>query len=95
KINDRISGAIKNGAIKNQNKGVLIKLVKLSQLIYKTPLLNAEELASKIKVSVSTINRYLKILKIIGVSELKGARKTGGYLITNSFQSEIKKINEK
>ena len=75
--------------MKNQSKAVLIKLVRLSQLIYRSPLLNAKELASKINVSVSTVNRYLKILKTIGVSELKGARKTGGYLIRNSFQSEI------
>lgn len=93
RINDRINDRIKSGVIKSQSKIVVIKIVRLSQLIYRSPLLNAKELASKINISVPTVSRYLKILKLIGVSELKGAKKTGGYQIISLFQSEIETIN--
>ncbi|MDP3441439.1 MAG: HTH domain-containing protein, partial [Ignavibacteria bacterium] len=89
RINDRINDGIKSGAIDSQSKDVLLKLSRLTQFIYITPLMNAEELASKLNISISTVNRYLKTLKLIGVSELHGARKTGGYIITPSFESEI------
>jgi len=48
----------------------------------------------QIHVSIPTVNRYLKTLRIIGVSETKGARKSGGYVITQLFESEIEKNNE-
>lgn len=70
---------------------MLIKLTELAKVVYWNPLLNAEELAQRIRVSVATINRYLKILKTENVTELRGSRKKGGFSITQVFQSEIEK----
>jgi ATP-dependent DNA helicase RecG len=92
KINDRINDRIKKGIIDNQSKIVQAKLCELAQFIYKMPLSNAKELALSINVSVPTVNRYLKLLKLIGVSELQGARKTGGYILTDSFKSDLGKV---
>ena len=93
-MSDRISDRIKSGVIIRPKKEIRFKLDKLVQIIYIQPLLNAEELASKINVSVPTANRYLRTLKLIGVFELKGAYKTGGYIITHSFESVIEINNE-
>lgn len=90
KINDRIKEGVDTEVIDAQSKGVIENLVRLTSLIYQTPLLNADELAVKINVSTPTVNRYLKILKQLNISESQGARKTGGYKLTAEF---IKQLN--
>jgi len=68
---------------------VVDNLIKLVNIIYQTPLLNANELAKAIDVSIPTINRYLRILRTLIISELQGARKTGGYRITENFRKYL------
>jgi len=68
---------------------VVDNLTNLVNLIYQTPLLNADELAKGIDVSIPTINRYLRILRKLFISELKGARKSGGYIITKDFSKYL------
>jgi ATP-dependent DNA helicase RecG len=93
RLNDRINNVLKNRLTDKVGNTVINKLIELTTHIYWNPLLNAEELANKIHVSVPTINRYLKILKTEKITELRGSRKKGGFSTTQTFQLEIDKIN--
>jgi len=88
-VNDRINSILSNKLSDRIKPTVLVRLTELVQIVYRNPLLNAEELAQKIQVSVPTINRYLKILKTENVTELRGSRKKGGFSTTQVFQLEI------
>lgn len=63
------------------SEGVLSELEHLCQLIANDEGKKAGELNKLINKSLSTIERYLKILKDNGFIEFKGASKTGGYFI--------------
>jgi len=93
-INDRITNTLTSKLASKRKRTVLVKLTELVQLVYWNPLLNAEELAQKIRVSVPTINRYLKILKTENVTELRGSRKKGGFTPTQEFRLEIEKTSK-
>lgn len=92
-INDKINDTLKNNLTDKVEDRVLLKLVELTKVVYWNPLLNAEELAGKLHVSIPTINRYLKILRTEAVTELRGSRKNGGFTTTQAFQLEIEKRN--
>jgi len=93
-VNDRINDLLNNKLAGKTKQTVLVKLTELTKVAYWNPLLNAEELAQKIRVSVPTINRYLKILKTENITELRGSRKKGGFSTTQEFQLEIEKGNK-
>lgn len=93
RINDKINDTLKNNLTNKVEDRVLLKLVELTKVVYWNPLLNAEELAGKLQVSIPTINRYLKILRTEAVTEIRGSRKKGGFTTTQAFQLEIEKRN--
>jgi ATP-dependent DNA helicase RecG len=50
-----------------------------------------EKISETIQKSKPTTERYIKILKEIKIIEFRGAPKTGGYYLTKSVLSKIKK----
>lgn len=91
RLNDRINDTLKSKLTGKVNDTVLLILMELTTVVYWNPLLNDEELANKIHVSVATINRYLKVLRTENITELKGSRKKGGFTTTQAFQLVIEK----
>jgi ATP-dependent DNA helicase RecG len=69
--------------IEGVNEGVTEELTLLLDQIIKYPGRKASELNEQIKKSLSTTERYLKILKEQGFIEFRGAPKTGGYFVLN------------
>ena len=67
--------------IEGVNEGVNEKLSFLYNQITKHPGMKANELNEQINKSLSTTERYLKILKEHEYIEFKGAPKTGGYYL--------------
>jgi ATP-dependent DNA helicase RecG len=52
--------------------------------------LNAVEIASRTKRGLSTIERYLRLLRKKEVIEFRGAPKTGGYYLTEKAKGKLK-----
>lgn len=72
-----------NEGVKLNIEGVTEELTLLYNQIAKYPGKKANELNEQISKSLSTTERYLKILKEQGFIEFRGAPKTGGYYLTN------------
>lgn len=66
-----------NVPIEGVNEGV----IQLWEFIKNTPGKRTPEIAERIGKGISTIERYLKVLKDNDLIEFKGAPKTGGYYI--------------
>ena len=56
------------------------------QLVIENPGISAVQLASKSKLSQSTINRHIARLKQQGLIEHVGANKTGGYRVVERLE---------
>ena len=68
----------RNGELNDELKGLSKGTAdRLCQIIANTPGLRRKELAKKLNVSVSTLDRYIKALP--GRIEHRGAKKTGGW----------------
>jgi len=67
--------------IEGVNEGVKKELIELLAYLEKNPLKKTPEIAQQINKSVSTAERYLKLLKDRGLIEFAGAPKSGGYQI--------------
>lgn len=61
------------------NEGVKNELMTILNLLSNKPLQKAHEIAEQLNKGVSTVERYLRILKDNGLIEFVGAPKTGGY----------------
>ena len=64
------SGGVNGGV--NSKEGLL-------EIITKTGGLNVTELAERIELSIRTVERHIRSLKLEGKIEFRGAPKTGGY----------------
>lgn len=51
--------------------------------------IRANDLAKKIKRSYATTERYLSILRKIGIVTFEGAPKTGGYVLTSKVKQRL------
>jgi len=58
---------------------VKMELIKMIELIKSNNGMRANELAKIMEKGVSTIERYIKLLRTEGYIEFRGAPKTGGY----------------
>jgi len=79
-VNEGVNEGVKLN-IEGVNEGVNEELTLLYNQIAKFPGKKASELNEQINKSLSTTERYLKILKEQGFIEFKGAPKTGGYFL--------------
>ncbi len=70
-----------NPEIEGVSEGVKQELQQVLLFLKSNPLSKAPEMATHIEKGVSTIERYLKLLKDNGLIEYIGAPKTGGYQI--------------
>jgi ATP-dependent DNA helicase RecG len=77
-VNEGVNEGVKLN-IEGVNEGVNEELTLLYNQIAKFPGKKANELNEQINKSLSTTERYLKILKEQGFIEFRGAPKTGGY----------------
>ncbi len=66
-------------------------LTQLVALLINSPGLTGEKIARKLSVSLTTVKRYIKILKENNIIENRGAQKTGGYFITEKFNKRLRK----
>ena len=67
-----VNGGVNQGGEVNSKEGLL-------EIITKTGGLNVTELAERIKLSIRTVERHIRSLKLEGKIEFRGAPKTGGY----------------
>ena len=70
--------------------GVRVEIIKIVELILTREGANALDIATKRGKSKSTIERYLRTAKEVGIIEFKGAPKTGGYYLTKKMKKHIK-----
>jgi ATP-dependent DNA helicase RecG len=80
-INGTINGTINDG-IKN--------IYAVFEMVNEKPGINMIELISKTGKGKTTVHRYVSILKDNEIIEYKGARKTGGYYLTNNAIEKLK-----
>jgi ATP-dependent DNA helicase RecG len=66
-------------SIEGVNEGVKIELMAILNMLSNKPLQRTNEIAEQVNKGISTVERYLRILKDNGLIEFVGAPKTGGY----------------
>ena len=74
-----MSFIVKN--IEGVNEGVKLELISILNALNNQPMLKVPDIASKIDKGISTVERYMKILKENNLVEFAGAPKTGGYIV--------------
>lgn len=89
RVNDRVNEGVSGGRIEGMSAGIKGKLLKLVLAVMNKPLQKADELATGLNVSVPTVNRYIKILRLLEIIEFEGPSKTGGYVLSAQFTKEI------
>ena len=81
-----INGVI-NGAL---SEAIINELVNVLRIIHSQKGINRIELIERIGKAKTTIERYLKILKENNLIEYKGAKKTGGYFLSEYALDKLK-----
>ena len=84
--NDSILKLIREGV----NEGVNENVYDIINILTNVPGLNAVEIASRTKRGLSTVERYLRLLRKKEVIEFKGVPKTGGYYLTPKAKEKLK-----
>jgi ATP-dependent DNA helicase RecG len=84
-VNDGLIDGVNDGLIDRVSDGVRAELVKIVHVVQKQNGCNAADIAKAIKKAKPTTERYIKILRTIGLIEYKGSAKTGGYYITEKL----------
>jgi len=74
-LGDPINGREKDPINETVNEGVN----QLLKIVVENPGKRANDLASLLGKSVHTVERYVKLLKVAGKIEFRGAPKNGGY----------------
>ncbi|GHT63179.1 hypothetical protein FACS189451_09380 [Bacteroidia bacterium] len=78
---DKITNIIREGLNEGLNDVVNI-LLNVSGL-------NAIEMSSRMNKSLAQVERYLRLLRKKGIVEYRGARKTGGYHLTDKAKDKL------
>ena len=81
-----INGVI-NGAL---SEAIINELVNVLRIIHNQKGINRIELIERIGKAKTTIERYLKILKENNLIEYRGAKKTGGYFLSELALDKLK-----
>jgi ATP-dependent DNA helicase RecG len=77
-VNEGVNEGVFQG-IEGVKEGVKDELVFIINILSKKPLQRANEIAKQLDKGISTVERYLKILKEKELIEFEGAPKNGGY----------------
>jgi ATP-dependent DNA helicase RecG len=80
--NEGVSEGVSEGVfheLEGVSEGVKTELNSILTLLKLKPFQKAHEIAEQLNKSVSSVERYLKILRENGMLEFEGAPKTGGY----------------
>ena len=83
---DNILRLIREGV----NEGVNENVYDIISILTNVAGLNAVEIASRTKRGLSTIERYLRLLRKKEIIEFRGAPKTGGYYLTEKAKKLLK-----
>ncbi len=79
-VNEGVNEGVKLN-IEGVNEGVKLELISILNALNNQPMLKVPDIASKIDKGISTVERYMKILKENNLVEFAGAPKTGGYIV--------------
>ena len=81
---------INEGIIEQVSGGVRQNLSALIFFLNQNEGVQTNTIANHLNVSDATIERYISILKKLRVIEYKGAKKTGGFYLSEEFKSKLK-----
>jgi len=87
---DNILKLIREGVSEGVNEGANANIYDIINILTNVAGLNAVEIASRTKRGLSTIERYLRLLRKKEVIELRGAPKTGGYYLTGKAKDSLR-----
>ncbi|MCY7421566.1 MAG: hypothetical protein LH478_07465 [Chitinophagaceae bacterium] len=79
-VNRLIDDGVNDGVTDGVNDGVRMEIVRLVDIVYENEGLKTPDIATKRGKSKPTIERYLKLARVLRILEYKGAPKTGGLL---------------
>jgi predicted HTH transcriptional regulator len=85
----KIQNLIRYG-VDDGSDGVIDGVNDIVQILLNVSGLNASEIALRIKKSIPTVERYLRLLRKKGIIEFKGVPKTGGYHLTEKAKVKLK-----
>lgn len=89
-VNMLIDDGVNDSLIDGVNDGVRNEIIRLTDIIASSEGINTLDLATRRGKSKPTVERYLKLAKLIGVIEFRGAPKTGGYFLTKKMKEKLK-----
>lgn len=72
------------------NEPIKKEMLQITKQIVNQPGISRSELLEKTEKSLATVKRYLKELVDKNVIEYKGAKKTGGYHLTDEAKGKLK-----
>ena len=89
-LNKLLTEGSSEGISKGIGEGLKEDLVEILKLLIKEKGLRISEISEKLKKPQKTLERHVKILKVINAIEYKGSKRTGGYELSTIFLKKIK-----
>jgi len=89
-INKGINEGLNEGLLKEISDDVRKNLNDLLLFLYQNEGVQTGDIAEHLTVSVKTAERYISILKKLELIQYTGAKKTGGYYLSENFKNRIK-----
>jgi len=90
-LNKLLTKSVSEGINEGISEGLKEDLVEILKLLIKEKGLRISEISEKLKKPQKTLERHVKILKVISAIEYKGSKRTGGYELSTIFLRKIKK----
>jgi ATP-dependent DNA helicase RecG len=87
---DAILKLIHEGVNEGVTEGVNENVYDIINILINVAGLNAVEIASRTKRGLSTVERYIRLLRKKEIVEFKGVPKTGGYYLTQKAKDKLK-----
>jgi ATP-dependent DNA helicase RecG len=88
-INHLVDNAINEGEIEGINEGIRAAMVNIIKLVIDKEGIQVSEMVSQLGKSKATVERYLKKMRDLNFIRFIGARKSGGYQITDYLINRI------
>ena len=89
-VKNKIVAGLNAGLNAEISEGIKKLLVEIIILLKTEGKLKLDYIAQKTNKKPRTLERHLKTLRDLGIIELEGSKKIGGYVITNNFEEKIK-----
>ena len=90
-VNDGVNEGVNEGVFEGVNEGVKEGLIRVVKVVLSNPGIVANDISKSIKKAKATTERYIKLLRTMGLIEFKGAPKTGGYFLSEKANNKISK----